>query len=86
MSRDKNVAGDIISCGRHLRASEVANGPAEDAAALAKLFYLILSRITSSQGSKVQPADTWSEIKIKMLLSSRITIYHEATLANSLRC
>ena len=28
MWRDKNVAGDIISCpGQHLRASEVANGP-----------------------------------------------------------
>ena len=52
------------------------------AAAAAKLFYLILSRITSSRGSKIHP-DTQSEIKIKMLLSSRFTIYHETSLVFS---
>ena len=53
---------------------------------LGKLFYLILSRITCRQGSKIHP-DTWSEIKIKMLLSSRITIYHEtAQSVSSAHC
>ena len=80
MSRVKNVAGDITL---HLRTAPPRlrgcqwSSISRLGCCLAKLFYLILSRITGSQGSKIQP-DTWSEIKIKMLLSSRITIYHEA--------
>lgn len=80
MSRVKNVAGDIISSLRASTSSPqrlpmVQHFEARMLGRPEKLFYLILSRITGSPGSKIHP-DTWSEIKIKMLLSSRITIYH----------